>query len=124
MREPLEKDIQADILQYLALEGIFAWENPRRGVFDPKRKVFRKKKKGFKEGVADILGLLDGNGRILCIECKRPGNKLTDDQETFRDDIIKRGGVAFMATSVKDVQDGLRQFGVKLAIDLQNKVER
>ncbi len=116
MREPLEKEIQKDILVYLQLEGIYAWTNKTQGTYDPIRKAFRAN--NTKKGVGDILALV-GHGRFTSIEVKRKGGKVSPEQKAFIKDITDRGGIAFVAYSVKDAQDGLRQFGVKLAIDLQ-----
>lgn len=53
-------------------------------------------------GIADILGVLPG-GRFLAIEVKRPGSRLTVDQDAFLGKINASGGLAFMASSLEEV---------------------
>lgn len=56
---------------------------------------------GYLNGVADILGIY--NGKLLAIEVKRPGQKPTELQDVFLARIKEHGGIAFVATSIKDV---------------------
>lgn len=51
-------------------------------------------------GFPDLLGVIHPSGRVLAIECKRPGNKPTEQQQAFLDVITKSGGVALWADSV------------------------
>lgn len=114
-KEPLEKDIQNAILEYLERVGIYAWKNDSVGIFDPKTRRFRKNNSRFKRrGVADILGCCnDGSGRILCIEVKRPGSsRVTKEQKEFIAHIQGAQGVAFVAHSVEEVQQHLAQAGL------------
>ena len=64
-----------------------------------------------KRGVSDLLGCLP-NGRMLAIECKRPGCRPTPEQERFINDIQSRGGLALIADSVQVVKDALADAGV------------
>ena len=57
-------------------------------------------------GAPDLLGQLT-DGRILCVEVKRPSGKLSPDQHAFLDVVRKQGGVAFVARSVDDVKEFL-----------------
>jgi penicillin-binding protein-related factor A (putative recombinase) len=106
--EPLEKEIETSILQYLEfVPSCYAWKNQSSAIFDPTKKVFRKAKSKFLiNGVSDILGIF--NGQFLAIEVKRPSNKVRpDDQVNFIKHINSMGGKAFFATSIDDVKEGL-----------------
>ena len=103
-----EKEIENSILAYLqALPGCFAWKNQSTGVYDPTKGIFRKSKNKFHlNGVSDIIGIY--KGKFLAIEVKTPKNKLRPaHQKAFIEEINKRGGIAFFATSVEEVEDFL-----------------
>lgn len=99
-----EKDIQKAILDYLAL-------------FPKKVKVWRQNTGALKidnrfvrfgqKGAADITGILYG-GRRLEIEVKAPGKYPSPAQRAFGADIIKFGGVYFVARDVDDVERELK----------------
>lgn len=57
-------------------------------------------------GAPDLIGQLT-DGRILCIEVKRPSGKLRPDQEAFLNVVRCQGGVAFVARSTDDVKEQL-----------------
>jgi penicillin-binding protein-related factor A (putative recombinase) len=106
--EPLEKEIETSILQYLErLPECFAFKNQSIAVFDPSKKIFRKaKSKYLINGSSDILGVF--RGKFLAIEVKRPSNKKrNEDQDSFIENIRIHGGIAFYATSIEDVKQGL-----------------
>lgn len=97
-----EKQIQNNILSFLKIKGVLAWENQSVGIFDPIRKVYRKKQ-GIhrKVGVSDILGIHDG--KFLAIEVKALKGKPTPAQIIFLDEVNQHGGIAFIARSIDDV---------------------
>lgn len=96
--EPLEKDIQASILEYLHAKKIFCWKEHSGGLMIDGGKRYMPI--GLK-GKADILGCY--RGRFLAIEVKRPSGKLSVDQYEFITQINNAGGLAFVATSIDDV---------------------
>jgi hypothetical protein len=57
-------------------------------------------------GAPDLLGQMV-DGRILCVEAKRPSGRLRPDQEAFLNVVRCQGGVAFVARSVDDVKEQL-----------------
>lgn len=57
-------------------------------------------------GVPDILTCI--KGRFVGIEVKQPGEKPTKIQQYQMDQINKSGGVAFVATSLRDVRMELK----------------
>lgn len=58
-------------------------------------------------GCSDILGMLKG-GRFLAIELKRKGRDATPDQRAFLTNVVRNGGVGFVARSVDDVVAALK----------------
>lgn len=99
---PLEREIQASILEYLHVKKIFCWRN-NSGVnfLQNGQGKFRAIRIGL-PGSSDILGVMP-DGRFLAIEVKRPGKKPTPEQEAFLHEIASRGGVAFVACSIDEV---------------------
>jgi hypothetical protein len=57
-------------------------------------------------GAPDLIGQLK-DGRILCVEVKRPSGRLRPDQHAFLNTVRQQGGVAFVARSVDDVKEQL-----------------
>ena len=107
--KPSEKAIETQILTYLSYRpDCFAWKNNTTGIYDSSKGVYRNNRNKFAiTGVADILGV--HMGRILCIEVKKPGGKLSQAQENFLKRIKECGGIAGMATCVNDVKEILKQ---------------
>lgn len=91
---PKESDITYSIRKYLQAKGIFCfkhWSGPMS---------YR--------GVSDILGVIPGSGKFLAIEVKRPGNPPTPSQVEFIKNVNASGGVAFIASSIEDVESQLQ----------------
>lgn len=105
--EPLEKEIENDILRWLGLKNIYSWKVKTVGTFDTKLGRFRKSSPLYKKGVSDILGILD-DGTFLALEVKSKNGKATHEQKMFLDNITRRGGVASIVRSVEDVARLLR----------------
>jgi len=102
-----EKAIENQILHYLYKKKIFAWKNQSTGVFDPIKKIYRKSNNPFHiRGVADILGILP-DGRFLAIEVKSQTGRASEEQKKFIWQINARGGKAFIAKSIEDVDSEL-----------------
>ena len=101
---PYESDVQAAVLQALRHCDKVAWYERINtgGMVNPNGQYVRF---GFK-GCADILGQMT-DGRFLAIECKRPGQVPTEEQQAFLGRVQRAGGVAFVAWSVDDVAKGL-----------------
>ena len=115
------------ILQYLHLRGYLAWRQNSRVVMLPGRggKPAPYRMGGVK-GMADVIGVQPwcaavgvhapgnpGHGcdpkyhvsRFFAIEVKSATGKPTPEQTQFLAAVIRAGGIAFLARSVKDVQD-------------------
>lgn len=103
-----EADVQRACLQYLAAVGVMAWRNNTTGVYDPSSKRFRSNHSI--NGVADILGVLP-DGRLLAVECKGTGGRVSEDQRFFLDGVRKSKGMAVVAYSIGDLEAALKNEG-------------
>jgi len=101
-RKVKEKDIENKILDFMnRIQGVFAWKNNTVGIYDPIKKVYRKAKGRHNiNGVADILGVMDG--KFISIEVKTKTGKQSDDQIDFEDAIKSNGGRYGVARSLSD----------------------
>ena len=100
----LESEIQKAITDYLAARKIFCWKNHNTGVPNGRGGL----RKGGKKGVSDILGIY--KGRFLAIEVKTPKGKTTEAQDQFLAQVVKNGGIGFVARSVDNVKELLELF--------------
>lgn len=101
----LEKQIENQILDYLAYNDIFAWKIKTMGTFDQSTNKFRKPSKRYMKGVADILGIYQG--KPLAIEVKSKKGVLSLYQKIFLNRFKENGGTAIVARSLDDVVKGL-----------------
>ena len=103
---PLERDVLKAVLKFLSHHPKVAWccrvnsgmlqlDNDRFIRFNSKR------------GMADIIGMTT-TGLFLACEVKREGAALMDHQRDFLNEVRANGGVAFVARSIDDAQEGLR----------------
>src|SRR5262245_11385304 len=86
MKATLERDVLRQDLDYLALARIPARRNNTGCARFGKRLV-----RFGVEGLPDVLGLLPPAGRLLAVECKRPGGRLTDAQRAALANIAAAG---------------------------------
>jgi hypothetical protein len=106
MAKTPEGKIKAAILKYLKRRDIYVWNNPTGAVEIRPGEWIRFGKKGS----ADLLGCLSG-GRLLAIEVKAPGNRLSPTQREFLETIRGLGGLALTVKSWKELDTALRQGG-------------
>lgn len=103
---PSESEIQKLILQWLRLQG--AWVvRVNGGAVKTEGRFIR-----FTDtvGCPDILCCWFG--RMVGIECKRKGGKASPDQLACIDAINRAGGLAFVASSLADVERALKAEGL------------
>lgn len=100
-----ERQIQNAILDWLALNNIFAWEVKTTGTFDATSGRFRRTSQRYMRGVADILGIYEG--KPLAIEVKSAKGVLSEFQKVFLKRFQDNGGIAILARSVQDVEKAL-----------------
>lgn len=112
---PSEHDLQAAILLYLAWDPRVAWVHRFNtgahvviGVKKDGTPTRRFVRYAF-TGCADILGQLT-TGQFLAIECKRADGKARAEQKIFLQQVRDAGGLALLAKSIADVQDGITHF--------------
>lgn len=91
-----EADLEADILTLLAYYHIPAWRthDARNHPAQP--------------GISDVIGVLPG-GRFLAIECKAHRGVVTKEQGDFIHAVNLKGGLAFVARRIQDVQVEIRR---------------
>jgi len=101
---PRESDIEAQIMQYLALRHIPAFQThgvhrlPGGGV-----RVVRPHRKG----VPDIVGCLPWSGRMFQIEVKDDDGIVTEEQQAVMREFRRARALVFVARSVEDVQQAI-----------------
>ena len=112
---PSEHDLQAGILRYLAWGPRVAWVHRfKTGAHvvighNKAGKPTRRFVRYAFTGCADLLGQLT-TGQFLAIECKRAGGKARAEQKIFLQQVRDAGGLALLAKSIADVQDGIDHF--------------
>jgi hypothetical protein len=122
--EPLERDIQAAILRYLAVERRVAWARrfntgaQRITGTDAKGRPTRRFVRYAFPGCSDVLGQLS-TGQFLAIECKRDGEHPSAEQAAFLAQVERAGGLAVLARSIADVQRALDAFSGETRANVQ-----
>lgn len=107
MKAPLEKDIQRQCLDWLAVRGVFAIRinsGAMQGSHNGKKWFIRLNSE---PGCSDILACGEYRGRkgvFIALEIKRPGNKPTPVQQSFLDMVARKGGLSAVITSVEDLE--------------------
>lgn len=131
-----ERDLVKAVIQLINARGGFAWRNQSgRTLLQSKGKT-RAIHMG-RKGLPDVIGILPtylhvqgqpksitvesrdvpvdrlgGSfratiGRLIAVECKRPGNKPTREQEAMLAELRKRGALVVVAFDIKDVEKAL-----------------
>ena len=98
-----ESEISYLIRKYLKANNVFHWRHNNVGVF---KKVASAHIFHDMKNVSDILGILP-NGIFFAIEVKTEVGKVSLDQKKFIDQVNNLGGLAFVARSLKDVEQKL-----------------
>jgi len=92
-----ENDLKKAILSYLHFHKIPAWRINSGAIKIQDRYI-----RFSVPGISDIVGVLP-DGRILAVETKSAGNRLTPAQKDFLDTITRNNGVAVVAYSINDI---------------------
>jgi hypothetical protein len=101
-----ENEVKRACLEYLTLQGIYAWINNTGALPVGDKRFIRF---GLK-GSSDIIGILPG-GRFLAVECKSDAGRLSDAQRNFLEAVKEHGGIAIVAHSPEDIARALREEG-------------
>jgi hypothetical protein len=110
MDNPLEKDIQRKICDWLALMGYFFWRSNNIPVFGRSNdgvKRFRALPKYTPKGLPDIICIK--KGWFIGIEVKRQGFKASMEQLQMGASIVSNGGLYFVVTSLPEVMTALKE---------------
>ena len=108
-----EGAVLSAVLEYLHARQIFAWRN-KTGAVKVRGPAGGERFLRFgKVGSSDVIGCLP-DGRFLGVECKAAGGRLSAPQADFLASIRDRGGVAFVAYGIEDVERELERAGYGL----------
>jgi hypothetical protein len=112
VKKPSESGLVKSCLDLLKLRGIWAWRENTTGLLrtDSKGRKFWAAPK--LKGKSDILGIVPPHGRLLCIECKMPGEEPTPHQALFLAAVHDAGGLAFVVSDVADLKELLDENGL------------
>src|SRR5258708_7847327 len=103
-KQPLEKDIQASICDYLALRRHFFWRQNTSPTVQKSAEgwSFRRMPKYAMRGVPDLIVV--HVGRPYFLEVKREGTYQSPDQKVFQAAAEKAGALYAVVRSIEDVQ--------------------
>lgn len=100
--QPLEKDIQYSVCDYLAKKRYFFWRQNTAGIYDAKGGFYRRASKWALDGVPDIIVIFQG--RFIGLEVKRPTTKQEESQKNFEREVKLAGGEYYIIRSIEDLQ--------------------
>jgi hypothetical protein len=104
-----EQIIQNQILDFLNFNKIFCFRVNNVGIYDEKNKIYRTPSKFSLKGVSDIVGILP-NGKFLSIEVKTAKGVVSIEQKAFINKINSMNGLSFVARSIEDVKNELKEY--------------
>lgn len=103
-----ENLIKNQICSWLSGQNCLFFIHDSVGIYDPRRGKFLSNKNPYRiRGVSDILGIWQG--RFMAIEVKSKTGTLSDYQKFFIEWVKAHGGIAFVARSIEDVKQQLKQ---------------
>lgn len=82
-----EADVLKQVRQYLTLRNWYVYRNHQS--------------LGSHKGLSDLTAIK--GGRVIWVEIKRPGGKLSDWQKAFRDEIQVHGGEYYCVYCLEDI---------------------
>jgi hypothetical protein len=106
---PLERDVLKAVWKYLAHHPRVAWVtrlNSGTVMADFGADGVHPLRMNYKRGISDLIGQMR-DGRFLACEVKREGANLMDHQREFLNEVLRHGGVAFVARSIEDAEKAL-----------------
>lgn len=106
---PLERDVLKAVWKYLAHHPRVAWVtrlNSGTVMADFGKDGVHPLRMNYKRGISDLIGQLK-TGQFLACEVKREGAALMDHQREFLNEVLRNGGVAFVARCVEDAEKAL-----------------
>jgi hypothetical protein len=100
-----ESDIQKAILEALRAMGIFAYRNQVQSL-----RYTGGRGRNPMKGAPDLIGIIPPYGTFLGIEVKKPGGKVSKEQQEWIDNITCNGGLAFVCDDPKEVEARIAAF--------------
>lgn len=116
MKAVLEARIQADIMQYLQSNGIFAHSVPNEGAAGNRVRTMQLMSMGLRPGVGDlVVWWHDASMRIRIgyLEVKNEMGRQSDSQRRFQRRCESAGVDYAVVRSVADVQEYMRRTGLR-----------
>jgi hypothetical protein len=109
MKAATETALVRACLDLLALRRIPSWRANSGALVVPATATAKGRFVRFAgaKGLSDIIGLVPPSGRLLAVEVKRPGGRLTADQRGFLDAVAAAGGLALVITDARDLAEAL-----------------
>lgn len=92
-------------MDFLFSKGIFAWREDDTGIPTSSGRL----RPGGKKGKPDIISILPSSGRFLGIEVKTGKDKLRPEQQGFKINVEKMGGLYLEVKSFTDFLDKFPQ---------------
>lgn len=108
---PTEAEVLRHVLSWLTSRRLFHWRNNSGARLLPGHGGKGQFVRWGRVGSGDVFVLLPPHGRLVSLECKRPGCNPTAAQQDWMRLIREAGGVAAVVTSVADVERVLREEG-------------
>jgi len=117
--DPLEADIQIQLVQYLALaalsRGFLFWSTPNEGMGNARGgggigRMLKLKRMGLRSGVADLVIIKDGH--VYFLELKRRLAKQSANQLVFEADAIRAGAEYAVAHSFDEAVNVLKAWAI------------
>jgi penicillin-binding protein-related factor A (putative recombinase) len=102
-----ENDVLQSICEYLWYNKIFFYRNNNTAMYDAKRGAYRAMPKWSIKGTSDIVGIYKGKPLYIEVKNNNPKTYPSKEQKEFIAEVIKQGGIAFVARSIEDVKNNL-----------------
>lgn len=103
---PLERDVLKAVWKYLAHHPRVAWVtrlNSGTVMADFGKDGVHPLRMNYKRGISDLIGQMR-SGAFLAVEVKREGAALMPHQRDFLNEVLRYGGIAFVARNVEDAE--------------------
>ena len=104
--EPLEKDIQNAVCEYLERRGHFFYRQNNTPIFQKtgaSSGFFRAMPKWSLKGIPDIIVIGKECGTFIGLEIKRPSGKQSPEQKLFQQRCIQNGAEYYIIRKVDDL---------------------
>jgi hypothetical protein len=111
VKKSTESALVAACLQFLQLRGLVAFR-VNAGSLAVGSGRARRYVRLAPAGMGDILAILPPAGRLLSIECKRPGGRLRPSQARWIDLVRAQGGLALVVRSLDQLIAALDAEGI------------